>query len=320
MNNRYQIFVSSTFRDLREERQASLEAILDMGHFPACMEVFPAANATPWALIEAIIKESDYYILIIGGMYGSTDENGVSYTEREYDLAVALSVPVLPFVHADPSVIPVGKSELSSDLRIQLERFRKKVQHHHCKYWKSAAELKAQVVIALTHAVRINPRIGWIRSNGQENPETLKKLTSALEENAMLSQQVKELRDSISVAVNEKIASGDDPIILRVHDSSGEILIETDWDEIFLAIGESLIMGIQEGVLGQILNIYLSRKNSSHVKIIREDFMLIIYQFIALDYIEPLTVQSNDRPRSGYRLTKRGLRLLAQKKAKQKKE
>jgi hypothetical protein len=94
MNPRYEIFISSTFRDLKAERQAVLEAILELGHFPAGMEIFPAANATPWTLIETIIKDCDYYVLIIGGMYGSTDETGVSYTEREYDLALRCGFPL----------------------------------------------------------------------------------------------------------------------------------------------------------------------------------------------------------------------------------
>ena len=64
---RFQIFLSSTFRDLREERQAALEAILELGHFPAGMEAFPAADATPWELIKTVINESDYYVLIVGG-------------------------------------------------------------------------------------------------------------------------------------------------------------------------------------------------------------------------------------------------------------
>ncbi len=41
----YQVFVSSTFRDLQEERQKVLQAILEVQAFPAGMELFPAADA-----------------------------------------------------------------------------------------------------------------------------------------------------------------------------------------------------------------------------------------------------------------------------------
>src|SRR5438132_13811207 len=96
---RFQVFVSSTFRDLKDERQAVLSAILEMNHFPAGMEIFPASDDTPWELINRIIDQSDYYVVIIGSVYGSTDEDGISYTEKEYDLARQLKKPVLAFLH-----------------------------------------------------------------------------------------------------------------------------------------------------------------------------------------------------------------------------
>ena len=43
-NKKYQIFVSSTYEDLKEERMAVLTAILDMGHIPAGFENFPAID------------------------------------------------------------------------------------------------------------------------------------------------------------------------------------------------------------------------------------------------------------------------------------
>jgi hypothetical protein len=119
---RYQIFVSSTFRDVSDERQAVQEAILELNHFPAGMETFPAADSTPWELIESVIADSDYYILIIGGRYGSTGPEGISYTEMEYNLALKLQKPILAFLHAAPDMIPSGKSELNSEARKKTRR------------------------------------------------------------------------------------------------------------------------------------------------------------------------------------------------------
>ena len=44
MNKKIQVFISSTYTDLIEERQAAVEAILDAGHIPAGMELFKAGN------------------------------------------------------------------------------------------------------------------------------------------------------------------------------------------------------------------------------------------------------------------------------------
>jgi hypothetical protein len=41
---RLQVFISSTFLDLKEERQAAVEAVLRAGHIPAGMELFSAGN------------------------------------------------------------------------------------------------------------------------------------------------------------------------------------------------------------------------------------------------------------------------------------
>jgi hypothetical protein len=78
MDKRYQVFISSTFIDLKDERQAVLRAILELDHMPAGMELFPAADDSAWQLIKDVIDASDYYVLIIGGRYGSLDETGLS--------------------------------------------------------------------------------------------------------------------------------------------------------------------------------------------------------------------------------------------------
>jgi hypothetical protein len=37
--------------------------------------------------------------LIVGGRYGSVDETGISFTEREYDYAYEKGLHILAFVH-----------------------------------------------------------------------------------------------------------------------------------------------------------------------------------------------------------------------------
>jgi hypothetical protein len=110
MEKRYQVFISSTFTDLKEERQAVLKAILELNHMPAGMELFPATDNTAWELIEDIIEGSDYYVLIIGGRYGSLDETGIGFTEKEYDYAVSLKKPVIPLFHENESFASSIKS------------------------------------------------------------------------------------------------------------------------------------------------------------------------------------------------------------------
>lgn len=76
MDVRYQVFVISTYVDLKEERRLVSTAILKMGHFPAGMEMFPATDDEQFEYIRSVIDLCDYYVLIIGGRYGSLSAQG----------------------------------------------------------------------------------------------------------------------------------------------------------------------------------------------------------------------------------------------------
>src|SRR4051794_1775285 len=101
---KYQIFISSTYADLREEREAVTWAVLSARHIPVGMEAFTAADNRGWATITSAIDRSDYYVLLLAGRYGSVDEDGLSWTEKEYDYAIKKGLPVLAFVRSTKSI------------------------------------------------------------------------------------------------------------------------------------------------------------------------------------------------------------------------
>lgn len=97
MEKKYQVFISSTYKDLIEERQKAVEAILNAGHIPAGMELFHAGDETQKELISEWIEDSDIYVLILGGRYGSLDTDGMGYTHWEYEKAKELGKPIFSF-------------------------------------------------------------------------------------------------------------------------------------------------------------------------------------------------------------------------------
>lgn len=102
MNKRYQIFISSTYEDLKEERQKVTQAILKLYHFPIGMEMFHADNEKQWIQIKNTIDMSDYYVLIIGRCCGTLiEKEKISYTEKEYNYALMKGIPILAFIIAD---------------------------------------------------------------------------------------------------------------------------------------------------------------------------------------------------------------------------
>jgi hypothetical protein len=62
-----QVFVSSTYADLRDERQAAVQAILTAGHIPAGMELFAAGDQSQMQVIQRWIDESDVFLLNFRG-------------------------------------------------------------------------------------------------------------------------------------------------------------------------------------------------------------------------------------------------------------
>lgn len=111
MDKRYQVFVSSTYEDLQEERKEVMQALLELDCIPAGMELFPASNEDQWSLIKRVIDDSDYYLLILAGRYGSTNDVGMGYTEMEYRYALETKIPIISFLHKDPGLILAAKTE-----------------------------------------------------------------------------------------------------------------------------------------------------------------------------------------------------------------
>ena len=81
IEKREQVFISSTFKDLVEERRAVIQTLLEADCIPSGMELFPASDSEKWDLIKGVIDLCDYYVVIVGGRYGSVEDvEQLSYT------------------------------------------------------------------------------------------------------------------------------------------------------------------------------------------------------------------------------------------------
>lgn len=171
MEKRYQVFISSTFQDLQGARQEVSQALLRADCFPAGMELFPAADEEQFEFIKTVIDQSDYYILISAGRYGSIHpETGLSYTEMEYDYAVETGKPVIRLLHKDPFKELKGEFIEETDLgREKLTAFRSKMSSTRLvKFWSDDRELGSAVDHSLRHLIKTKPALGWVRPNGQQ--------------------------------------------------------------------------------------------------------------------------------------------------------
>jgi hypothetical protein len=249
---RYQVFVSSTYDDLREERQQATQAILEAGCFPSGMELFPASDDTQWQLIKRVIEESDYYTVIVAGRYGSIGPEGLSYTEMEYDYAVERGIPVLGFVRSDIGNIAFDKTETSEDGRSKLEAFRQKVMSRTCRKYSAAPELGMAVLKSLMAEARVRPRTGWVRADlarSDADVQRERKLSEELEEAKQLIQVLdREIRDRAILEdelPRDLLAQENDICELTVTllDTNRRHVREEvglTWNEIFKVIGPAM--------------------------------------------------------------------------------
>ena len=219
MDKKYQVFVSSTYIDLVEERNQASRAILDTGCIPAGMEQFPAFDEEQFNYIKRIIDYCDYYVLIIGGRYGSMDESGVSYTEKEFDYAASKGINVLAFIHSVPENLPDDKKETDKDVIEKLKAFRQKVSTGRmCKMWQDVSELHGQIGISLMKTIQERPVVGWVRANNVASTDILNELNEQRKLNEQLRQEnsmLQQYKQHIAAVETESLAGLDDEITIH---------------------------------------------------------------------------------------------------------
>ena len=175
MQKKYQIFISSTYEDLKDERQKIQETILSMYHFPIGMEMFSAGNDDQWKIIQETIDSSDYYVLIIGHRYGSIiktgEDAGISYTEKEFRYALSKKIPILAFLIDEKAPIAYKNIEQDVSKKKKLDKFKEKVmENRHVEWWSNSDNLAIKVMNALNKQINRGleskeySRTGWVRN------------------------------------------------------------------------------------------------------------------------------------------------------------
>lgn len=200
---KYQIFVSSTYVDLIDERQAAVEAILKAGHIPAGMELFTASNQSQWTIIQKWIDESDIYMLILGGRYGSIEPNsGLSYTELEYNYALAQNKPLFAVIMKDEAldnkVKQSGRCVLESDNPQKLKDFKVKVLSYMSSFFEDYKDIKLAVHESVGKLQQENKLIGWVRADELLNPQQyLDQITALQIEKEKLDKEILQLKKRV---------------------------------------------------------------------------------------------------------------------------
>lgn len=226
------------------------------------MELFTAGNEQKWRLIQRVITECDYYVLVIGGKYGSVDPiTDLSYTEMEYDFAESIGKPIMAFVHGEPGKLKGEQLELDDDRREKLDAFRTKVEAGRIvRHWITGAELPGHVALALMETREHFPAEGWIRASHAMTAEQQTEIAELRARVAELTQEAESRRLTGGGDV-EDLAQGEDEYAVSVRaygyeeedlDQDGERLPNANelvWDTWLTVTWNGIIQGIGPGLL-----------------------------------------------------------------------
>ena len=191
MNVRYQVFVSSTYSDLKEEREHVIHELTRIGYIAVGMEQFPATPEEQMEYIERVIDESDYYVVIVRGKYGSLAADGLSFTEKEFDYAVKTNKPAIAFIYRDPGSIKINETDDDLNKAAKLKDFLQKLQaRRNVKYWDNKVDLTASIKDSVNDLIRRKPGVGWIRGDQAIDPKIVNDLERLRRENLDLAQKL----------------------------------------------------------------------------------------------------------------------------------
>ncbi len=212
LDRRLQVFVSSTYQDLRLERQAAVEAILASGHIPAGMELFSAGDESQLDVIKQWIDDSDVFLLILGGRYGSIEPTSQeSYIEIEYKYALARDKPTFACVIQDGElerrVKACGRDVLETENSAKLRAFRSLVLMKIVRFWNDTKDIRLAIFETLGEFSRRNELIGWVRGDQRTGIEVADELARLSSENAKLRQQLEAERSSFQGCSFEEMKS-----------------------------------------------------------------------------------------------------------------
>lgn len=161
LDTRYQIFISTSGRDMQPERIVLSQTLVGMGFFAWGLEHRTPLTTT---LARRQIDECDYLILLLGSQYGEQSISGVSYLSLEYEYALSQAKPIIVFMHEQPENREIDLQETHPQLKDKFLAFRKKLLHEaeHIFYFKTPRELELAVRLNIPLMVEQHMGQGWV--------------------------------------------------------------------------------------------------------------------------------------------------------------
>lgn len=246
MEKKLQVFISSTFLDLQEERQAAVQAVLNAGHIPAGMELFKAGDESQQQVIEEWINDSDVYLLILGGRYGALNNEGISYTEWEYNKAAELGKERFSLILNEEYINAKVAQELikATDLETKNDKyvlFKERVEKKLVKYIDHEARIESAIQSSLRNIEKKknNKFDGWVRYSELINNNEMKNENNKLKNSLIAMNEENQRLENSLIAMNEE----NERLENRAVESAKSYMIgEYSYDELYNLLDRKLLI------------------------------------------------------------------------------
>ena len=153
----WRVFISSTWRDLRTEREAVEKALHQMsGTEFNGMEYFGSRSDSPRDVCLQEVRRSNVYVGIFGGRYGYIDpESRISMTELEYREARRIGVPCLIYVKDGATPAADSETEGDGEGRQRADALKQELRREHVvSDFTTADQLATKVIIDLHNLIK----------------------------------------------------------------------------------------------------------------------------------------------------------------------
>lgn len=262
MDKKLQVFISSTFVDLKEERQAAVQAILKAGHIPAGMELFTAGDKSQMETIKRWIDESDIYMLILGGRYGSIEPTtSLSYTELEYDYAIEKEKPLFAVVITedalDKKVKANGLEYVERSQPAALAEFRKKALTNISSFFDDSKDIKLSVHETIGDFLGRYQFSGWVRGDAVIDTapllDEIKRLTAQRNDFELQLADLKKVSRGVAQAEADQVNLNELASVLSKIEIQTTVFNKPEDDEpkkydlyrIFTALSDNIVAGVR---------------------------------------------------------------------------
>lgn len=214
---------------------------------------------------QRLIDACEYFVILLGGRYGTLSPLGLSFPHREYIFAATRRKPVLALIHDQPLGLPDDAREATREGQVRRDDFARLLENKVLTYrWRETAELTELMGQVMPAMMREYPTPGWVRADRMASGDE----TRALREQLAALEKEREMLLGGGRSVARNLARGSDRVALAYSCDVFEggdckqamTRRELNWDGIFACVAPLMLEPVVEPVLRKALEEHIAQQ------------------------------------------------------------